>query len=106
MRLHAALFILLAGCDGGGAEVNLTQDQGQTTQPPELQPVVTPIDDGCDITCNRRFDGFIDVIQTCRNGISNIEVLQFLPHNCDRINDVFPSTSSGTGSGFSGQSTH
>jgi hypothetical protein len=97
----------VAGCDGGGASVNLTQDQGQDQNQrpdnPGFQP--TPLDDGCEIRCNRRFDGLIEVIRTCIDGAQSVQILPVLPRDCDSINDVLPIT--GThGGGFTGQGTH
>lgn len=104
------LALLLASCDGGGAEVNLNQNQGQDQRPNDnLNPVPTPFDPGpfCEKACNRRFNGLIDVITTCADGTQSIEVLTFLPRDCDTVNDVTPTASSGghQHDGLAGQET-
>jgi hypothetical protein len=110
MYMKAALCIALlcSACDGGGAEVNLNQSQGQDQRPGDADFQPTPFDAGpfCEKTCNRRFNGLIEVLVTCSDGTRSVDVVTFLPRDCDTINEVTPVADSTPGGGVSGQGTH
>ena len=99
--MKSLLLVLLAAfsCDGGGASVNVDQQNDNRDDHQGLIPVPTGIVD-CNRQCVRLNDGTWQVTIDCLGEPERTVIVGVLPPNCDSISEISPVVTPIPGSGF------